>query len=410
MENIQNQIIELLDLAIHGKRFNSFEREIKWIEIIKEGKAHEISALIYSSIYGIKSLKGVSEEALDIWKKNTFFTGVGEISHYKQVGNLLKKFNEREINVIVLKGLVVRELYPKPELRTMGDADILVHEEDLENVKNLLYELDYKLEECEDEHGAHLVFTHERHRSVEVHWTLVNDDYFLGTKEFEKSIWDNSMNIKIGEAEVQSLCWEDLALHLCLHMAVHIVCGGFGLRQLCDLVLLVEKKGNHINWESFMDKVIDCGAEKFILAIFRCCEELFDVKIPMEIIKMGTIENKLVEDLIENIFNSGVFGKKDVIGTLGSDFAYSKNEKEKKRSINKKYLELLFPNVENMSDKYNYAKGNKILTPVAWAHHLGAGAFNKNYSFKNKIKFLTKSVSTSKKKRELLEELNLTKR
>ena len=35
-----------------------------------------------------------------------------------------------------------------------------------------------------------------------------------------------------------------------------------------------------------------------------------------------------------------------------------------------------------MSEKYNYAKDNKILTPVAWAHHLGAGVLNKDYSLK----------------------------
>ena len=88
-----------------------------------------------------------------------------------------------------------------------------------------------------------------------------------------------------------------------------------------------------------MFKAIECGAEKFILAIFKCCEELFNIEIPMEISNSGSIENELVEDLIQNIFNSGVFGKKDVIGTLGADFAYSKDEKEKKKSISEKYLD-----------------------------------------------------------------------
>ena len=37
----------------------------------------------------------------------------------------------------------------------------------------------------------------------------MNDDYFIGTKEFEKDIWKNSMKIKIGKAEVLSLGWEE---------------------------------------------------------------------------------------------------------------------------------------------------------------------------------------------------------
>lgn len=407
MEHYQKQTVKLLDLAIHGKKLSDFKSISKWNEILSEANAHEISALIYSSIYGVKELEGLSKDELNKWKKSTFFTGIGHIAHYNQVGKMLEKFNGKNIDVIVLKGLVVRELYPKPEFRTMGDSDILVHEEDLERVTLLLEELGYKLEECEDEHGAHLVFSHEQYRPVEVHWTLINDDYFIGTKEFEKEIWKNSMKIKIGNAEVLSLGLEDLALHLCLHMAVHIVCGGFGLRQLCDLVLLVEQKGQKIDWENFMIKAIECRSEKFILAIFKCCEELFNIQIPKAILNSRMVENELVEDLIQNIFNSGVFGRKDVIGTLGADFAYSKDEK---RSISEKYLDLVFPKVENMSEKYNYAKDNKILTPVAWAHHLGAGVLNKDYSLKNKIRFLTKSVTVSKKKRKLLDELNLTKK
>ena len=43
-------------------------------------------------------------------------------------------FNKNNIPVIVLKGLVVRDLFPNPTLRTMCDADILVKEKDLENV------------------------------------------------------------------------------------------------------------------------------------------------------------------------------------------------------------------------------------------------------------------------------------
>lgn len=410
MNNSQVQIIKLLNLAIHGEKLKDFKKISKWDEIIEEAKAHEISALIYSSIYGVKLLEGLSKERLNYWKKTTFLTGIGQISHYNQVGKLFEKFNEENIDLIALKGLVVRELYPKPEFRTMGDADILVHEEDLERVTILLQGLGYKLEECEDEHGAHIVFSHEKYRHVEVHWTLVNDDYFLGTKEFEKSIWENSMKINIGEAEVLSLGWEDLALHLCLHMAVHIVCGGFGLRQLCDLVLLVEQKGKEVNWDNFMLRGKECGAKKFILAIFKCCENLFNMEVPSAVKRAGNINSEVVDDLIQNIFESGVFGKKDVVGTLGADFAYSKDEKEKKRSISEKYLELLFPRVENMSEKYQYAQNNKILTPIAWAHHLGAGVFNKDYSLKSKMRFFTKSVSVSKKKRELLEDLNLTKK
>lgn len=409
MNKHQEQILNLLNLAIHGKKFSNLEEILDWNEVIKEGKAHEVSALIYSSIYGVKELKGLAQNDLEEWKKSTFITGISQISHFNQVGKIFEIFNENEIDVIALKGLVVRDLYPKVEFRTMGDADILVHEEDLESVKELLISEGYELKEGADNHGAHLAFTNKKFWPIEVHWTLVNDDYFSVDKSFEKELWDRARDVRIGNSKVLALCNEDLAFHLCLHMGVHIIAGGFGLRQLCDLVLLVEKEGEKIDWIDFILKTKECGAESFVSAIFKCCNRLFNMEIPLEVQNLSDIDEAIINSLIETIFSSGVFGRKDAAIALSTGFSINKTGEEDK-SPEKKYFEMLFPNVENMSDKYDYAKKNKVLTPVAWAHHLGAGVLNKDFSIGNKIKFISSGIKISKRKRKLLEELELIKK
>lgn len=409
MDKHQEQTLTLLNLAIHGNKFTAFEESIDWNEIIKEANAHEISALIYSSIYGVKELKGLVKDDLEEWKRKTFITGISQISHFNQVGKIFEIFNENKIDLIALKGLVVRDLYPKAEFRTMGDADILVHEEDLERVKELLISEGYELKEGADNHGAHLAFTHKRFWPIEVHWTLVNDDYFSVNKSFEKELWDRARDVRIGNSKVLALCNEDLALHLCLHMGGHIIYGGFGLRQLCDLVLLVEKEGEKIDWTDFISKTKECGAESFVSAIFKCCNRLFNMEIPLEVQNLSDIDEAIINSLIETIFISGVFGRKNAAVALSTSFSRNKNGEEDK-SPEKKYFEMLFPKVENMSDKYDYAKKNKALTPVAWAHHLGAGVLNKDFSIGNKIKFISSGIKISKRKRKLLEELELIKK
>lgn len=409
MDKHQKQTLTLLNLAIHGNKFTAFEESIDWNEIIKEANAHEISALIYSSIYGVKELKGLVKDDLEEWKRKTFITGISQISHFNQVGKIFEIFNENKIDLIALKGLVVRDLYPKAEFRTMGDADILVHEEDLERVKELLISEGYELKEGADNHGAHLAFTHKRFWPIEVHWTLVNDDYFSVNKSFEKELWDRARDVRIGSSKVLALCNEDLALHLCLHMGGHIIYGGFGLRQLCDLVLLVEKEGEKIDWTDFISKTKECGAESFVSAIFKCCNRLFNMEIPLEVQNLIDIDEAIINSLIETIFISGVFGKKNAAVALSTSFSRNKNGDEDK-SPEKKYFETLFPKVENMNDKYDYAKKNKALTPIAWVHHLGAGVLNKDFSIGNKIKFISSGIKISKRKRKLLEELELIKK
>jgi hypothetical protein len=62
----------------------------------------------------------------------------------------------------------------------------------------------------------------------------------------ESKVWTHSVTKTIGDAYVLCLGTEDFLMHLCLHMAVHMRCGGFGLHQLCDLLLLAEQEGPSI--------------------------------------------------------------------------------------------------------------------------------------------------------------------
>ena len=78
-----------------------------------------------------------------------------------------------------------------------------------------------------------------------------------------------------------------------------------------------------------------------------------------------------------------------------------------KNSLIIRYIKFLFPKVDTMSDKYNYAKKYRILTPLAWIHHFCSGVFHKDYRAKDKIKFALSSVNISKKHNALIKELDL---
>jgi hypothetical protein len=107
---------------------------------------------------------------------------------------VLKVFNKESIPVIVLKGLVARDFYPKPELRTMSDADVLVNKEDLNRVKKLLKNLGYIESETTE---VHIVFEHKEHYDIEVHWTLTDMSYFKGQPVFENQICGNAIKVKV---------------------------------------------------------------------------------------------------------------------------------------------------------------------------------------------------------------------
>ena len=291
----------------------------------------------------------------------------------------------------------------------MCDADILVHEEDLDKVSELMDSLGYIKYKEKEHHGAHIVFTKGK-TVLEVHWTLINDSFFAGDKSFfEENLWKDAIEVEVGGVKTLSLSLEDLAVHLCTHMVVHLAYIGFEIRQLLDLVLLVEKKGDMIDWKSFLYKVKVCGIYKFTIAIFTICNKLFDMDIPNVIAKEEKLKEEYIDLLIEDIFASGVHGKKDSDRIFASEFAFDQGEgaADGYFSILKKFMKLLFPPVNSMSDKYTYAKKCIVLAPIAWIHHLFVGIFNNEYSFSRKVKIATLTVTVANKRNKLLKELDL---
>ena len=400
MNLVEKQVIKLLDGVIHEYKVD-LEENVEWEKLIEEGNAHKVEGLIYYAI-NEKSLQNIDKDILKQWKLTTFNTAVTQMQHIRDISDMLKVYNESNLSVIVLKGLVIRELYSRPELRSMCDADLLVNKEDLEQAEELLIQNGYRLIESSVMHHTY----YKNNTVVELHWVITNEKYFEGIPKIEESIWENAIEVNVGESKALSMDNEDLAVHLCLHMATHLINRGFGIRQICDLVLLVDKKYDLIDWDSFMEKICLCKIETFTKVIFAVCNELFNMKIPVQL--RCNIKQNLVEELIADIFSNGVHGKRDEAVAMAKQMAYEKaSTNESNISVFKRYFNVLFPKVHTMSYKFDYAKKHKILTPVAWIHHFVIWAFSSDYNIKDKMKFTTSAISISKKRNNLIKKLEL---
>lgn len=406
MNVIQIQLKELLNSAIRGEKSCLYLKNKEEIKLfLEEAERHKVKGLIYTGWDKDISQSGISEEVLNEWKKSTFFSGIRQSNHMKNVGFVVSEFKKEGIDAIVLKGLVIRDLYPAPDQRTMNDADILVKKEDIQKTKEVLTKLGFK----EGHDSCHHVDFHSKvYGEVELHWQLVDESYFRGDTSFEDGIWDRVMNVKVGGQDTLSLNWEDLLLHSCAHMASHMARVGFGIRYLCDLVVIVENKGNEICWSSFMEAAKQTRVDRFVCYLFAACDKLFGMKVPSEIDGYMKIDKGCLDELISSIYESGVHGKRNLVDNFMGEVVFDKeDEAGSDVGIIKRFLGIIFPPVDKMSDKYDYAKQYKVLVPIAWIHHLISGIFNKDYNFFDKVKFFISTIAISKKKNEMLKELNL---
>lgn len=408
MNTTEKQFIDLLSNSIRNEVCKKKYDNVDWNELINLSRKHKIEGLIYSALNKSRLLENIDEDKVKDLKKEVFFTGVTQISNMSKLEKVFNEFSKENVPVIVLKGLVVREYYPQPEQRSMSDADIFVKAKDINKSKKILIDLGYT--EIDAEASHHIKYIKSGYPMIELHWHVMKRDGFSDELDlFEDDIWDRTIEVKVKGAKVLSLGYEDLALHLCMHMAAHLAASGFGVRQIADLVLLVEKKGHLIDWTLFINKAEEFGFKKFIIIMFKICNILFSMDIPKEMAVYKIDDEEMFESLISTIFDGGVYGKKDMASNFANQVAFNYKGKDSNATIGaiRRYFRFIFPSIETMSDKYSYARKIRILTPIAWIHHLFSGIFRKEYNFTDKIRFLTKGAKESVEKNKILSWMEL---
>lgn len=405
MNAVEKKFIDILRAYVHDEKVNVvLNNKVTWEKILEESREHCVDGVVYSTIKWDDNTTYIDKDLKNEWKNSVFFQSIWQINHINKTCDIFKKLNEENIEFIALKGFVIRELYKRPEHRTMGDIDILIHEEDLERISKCLYNLGYKKE---GEAGHHIGFEKVNYPSIEVHWKLVNKNYFKAEVPLEKEVWENIQKVNVNGVEVLVMSTEDMLVHLCLHMAVHMAYRGFGIRQVLDVALITKLLEKDIDWKKFKEVSKKNNIEKLACLVFLSCSIIFDMDIPKELKGNFNIRKEEVYIFIEDILKSGVHGKRDAMASFKAQVAFDLDKNSMNNNVFKRYFKIIFPPSYRLSNKYNYARNLKILLPIAWIHRLFNGIFNNKFKFKDKVSFFTVNIFETYKRNKLLKWLEL---
>ncbi len=100
--------------------------------------------LIYTSIekLNIKPPK----ELLKKWNEKTLETVTVGVKQAYEFERITKTALEQDLCLVALKGSIIKSIYPIPEIRTMGDFDILIKPEAAKRIKEFFMREGYKFE------------------------------------------------------------------------------------------------------------------------------------------------------------------------------------------------------------------------------------------------------------------------
>lgn len=145
----------------------------------------------------------------------------------KLIETVCTAFDRAEVDYMPLKGCNLKGLYPAPELRTMGDADILIRVEQYDTIRPIMQELGFSAV-VESDHE--LTWT-QSGLMLELHKRLIpsyNRDYY-------RYFGDGWRLATRRQGTRYAMKREDELIYLFTHFAKHYRDGGIGLRHLADL-------------------------------------------------------------------------------------------------------------------------------------------------------------------------------
>lgn len=360
MNKSELYLVKAMACAVKGVETPPPEEKIDLIPFFKKAVEHKIENIIYKEILRNKDWFYNSEEIFEKWKQINLFSSVSLIKLDATVKAVCEEFEKHKVNLVLLKGAVIKNLYPEMTMRTMGDTDIILKEEEFEKAKEIFESFSY--ETNADIHG-NPVFLKEKNYKFEAFFELSTID----------NVWKKVDNIK-GKDFIYTLNTEMFMYHLVTHLAKHVKYKGAGIRNLCDIYLFM--KNNKINYEIVKNELEKKGLTTFFETLVKLIELVFDYKD--EKLKSDALKEDALE-LLSFMLRYGVYGAQSENNVfVNSQLKKSITLREKIIIVFSKF----FPGSKKLSDKYMYAKKCVLLLPFAWIHRL----FDKRFIDKKTLK------------------------
>ena len=409
MEKTNLEFLSLLKSSLKNEKYDGEKIDFEdLVYIYKMSEIHHVVPMIYNAAYNEDFFKECDANFQAMFKSSAFryiFSQIQRTNHFLEV---YKKLIEKNIKILVFKGIIFRNMYNNPDDRISSDEDILIKKENYEKVKEFFlsegFEFIDKGEEC-------AYFSKSTGLCIEVSTSLFSHEskaYGHLNKLFE-DVFEKSIKINIDKIDILTLSHEQHLIYIVFHNMKHFLTGGFGIRQVADFSKYIETYGEYINWEKFWSDLKDLNYDTFALNLIEISLKYLgfnDDKItyPDNITSFDELKNSQKyyinsESLINDILDAGVFGASTMDRKHTALMTLDAVEDKKKSNR----LKAVFPNVNYLKDNYTYLQKYPILLPVAWGQRI------LSYLKKNKTSSYINTMELGKQRIELLKEYKIIK-
>ena len=360
------------------------KQEVDWKYIYNKSVEQNITGLLFCSVKKLDTALQLSNNLLDIWNKTMLTTFSLNTQRYGEFLKINKLVSDKNIKYIGLKGCILRTLYPVPELRTMGDFDILVYPDDVKKIKEIFVSKGYSVQ-----NDAFGIVCKKGNCYWEI-FTTIEEEMRVEPQKWDKLFFENI----VCENGILHPTPTYFLIHLIVHTGKHCLREGSGIRNLCDIALYINKYKSDIDFETVSTACKEQKVWNIYVYIMNAVKQFFDVDI-----SESNVPKKDSEQFVEYMMLNGVFGKQ---GNAIVPQA-AKHEDDSIGGLRK----ILFPTVKMLDYRYKYLKKFPFLLPIAWIHRMFSAIFKWKYSFKQMAGDLKEAVEFSEEREKWINKLKL---
>ncbi len=351
--------------------------EASWTEPLSEAqlgqvfqlaRSHKVLPMIYEALRGLPAPSQILSQA----RQETIHAVMLQARKTGDFLTLYAFLRQKGLTPMVVKGIVCRDLYPRPDHRVSADEDLLIPAEQFAACQAAMeefgmvpgdagadaYEIPFRMP------GSPLYI--ELHRSLFPPESRAYGDW---NRLFQDV---SPMALSVEGRELLTLPPAEHLLYLILHAFKHFLHSGFGIRQVCDICLFANRFGGEICWERLWEQLSQLRALPFTAALFRIGEEYlaFD---PEEACYPESWQQIPVdpEPLLQELLEAGIYGGSSLSRRHSSDMTLDAVASQKEGTRAKGLAASLFPSAASLEGRYPYLREKPWLLPVAWADRIG---------------------------------------
>ena len=352
MVTINPTFFALMRAYLYKEKIPSLtEKEI--MNCLQLAQIHSLYPIIYYVIKQEKGICFINDKLEQVYKTMLYQAIVQD----EAITEIRKAFENENIKIILFKGAEIREFYPIPQHRTMGDLDCLIKKEDREKADRLFASMGFECKECTGDVWKYVrgVVIIELHVRIASNNTLIQFDY------------NGYFFDAINHAEKKGYYWcFEVEYHLCYllyHITKHLCGTGAGIRMVFDIAIFIQNYEEKLNWKKVEKMLKETKLNLLAGAIFQLCIKWFGVEVDCAY----TVSKTTLSELERYMIEGGTFGHQthdygDVYRRNGYTKIHEKNMYMKIEVIKN----FLFPPINYMIQVLPIVRKYKFLLPLAW--------------------------------------------